>query len=1254
MWRRLICLIIFVVAPAAGAQTVVEFFSDNFDTPHDYVADTVAGTGWDDFFGLLPGETVDALNASIDHPGQLYIASTNGAWAEPWTSLGPFLFKIVKGDFIATVKVTDYAGTVGSVGYENPNYHNDCGLMARAYRDDAGDGEDWVAIDYFPIWNCGNFVRIADDDVRDERCHNGKRWDLDPYLQLERKGNTFHFRTSTDGSAWAEMACSPITRDDFDGLPLMVGLFQATYSENFGYAAFDDFTIETILRLKAYNPVPADEAKNVDPDSDLSWTAGAKAQFHDVYFGTDYDAVKDANTSTPGIYKGRRSETTYEPGTMEMGTTYYWRIDEVNEPNLWPGDVWSFKTMAWEATEPSPPDGAECVLLDTDRLTWTLGVSMQFQDIYFGTSSPPPRVKMNHNLPYYVLPTLEPDTTYYWKVDTKRLTPPPMTTWPGEEWSFTTVPSIPIDDPHLVGWWKLNDVGCGTTVLDSSGHDHHGTLKGNPQYVAGYDGDALQFDGKDDYVELPIGSVIGQLSNSTFMAWLDSQPGGSWVRAFDFNNGLNAYMCLGPRWWFMDDMYFAITTNGAANQILVQPTGFDIETGWQHVAVTINADNNTIILYYNGVELARNTTAGLSPQDLGNTANNWLGRSHDDANDAYYLGSMDDFRIYDYVLSQAEIERAMLGDPSLAHTPQPANGSTPDVEHATPLSWSPGNKVAEHDVYFGTEETAVADADASDTTGLYRGRQPDASYTPAEALQWGETYYWRIDEYNTDGTISEGRVWSFTVADYLVVDDFEDYTGYTPDRIFQTWIDGIGYTEPSPGHPGNGTGSTVGNVNPPFVEQTIVNSGLQSMPFTYTNDGSTGKTLYSETEREWAAPQDWTRESVKALTLWFYGDGANSAEPLYVGVEDSLGTRKDVPHPNPNAVQAGSWQEFNIDLQEFANGGVDLASVKKMYIGVGNRTAPQMGGTGRLYFDDIRLYRPRCIPSLAKADADLSDNCIVDYEDIMILAEWWLDTGLIVTPATPGNANLVGHWKLDDGFGITAADSSGNANHGMLHDDPQWVAGYDGGALSFDGMNDYVELPIGWVVSSLTNSTFATWVDFSNAAGGWQRIFDFGSDTTSYMFLTPRMGADGAMRFGITIEGAGAPEQLATAEDTLPSGWHHVAVTINAGTDTITLYLDGSVVAQNTEATLTPSDLGMTAYNWLGRSQFEADAYYTGLIDDFRIYSRALAQAEVAWLAGRTSPFSIEEDLDQDGTVDFQDYAILADAWLDELLWPHP
>jgi regulation of enolase protein 1 (concanavalin A-like superfamily) len=120
----------------------------------------------------------------------------------------------------------------------------------------------------------------------------------------------------------------------------------------------------------------------------------------------------------------------------------------------------------------------------------------------------------------------------------------------------------------------------------------------------------------------------------------------------------------------------------------------------------------------------------------------------------------------------------------------------------------------------------------------------------------------------------------------------------------------------------------------------------------------------------------------------------NAAEPLYVAVEDSTGRSKGVNHrDDPNAVLAGTWQEWNIDLKQVSDAGVNLASVKKMYIGVGDRAAPQSGGGGMLYVDDIRLSRPRCLPSLLKPDADFTDDCVVDYRDLETMANEWLAVG---------------------------------------------------------------------------------------------------------------------------------------------------------------------------------------------------------------------------------------------------------------------
>jgi hypothetical protein len=939
-------LLVLMLSISATAQVKVVVFSDDFETPHDYVANKTAGTGWDDFIGWYTGETVDALNASMDRPGQLFLESTNAVWSGPWDPLGPFLYKVIEGDFIATVQVTDYAGTPAAVVF-----HNNCGLMARASKaeptDEAGTGEDWVSIDYFPIWNCGNFVRTANNNNRFENGHNGKAWNLDPFLQLERNGNTFHFRTSPDGITWTEMLASPVTRNDFEGLPLQVGLHHATFSATQGYAAFDNFVIEKIVFLKAHDPIPADGAQDVT-EAVLQWQAGDTAMWHDVYFGTDPDNLTF-------MVRNPVDQTSYTyDQELVPGTTYYWRIDEVeaDETTIQVGDTWSFQAVPLAAWNPSPADGAGCVLTDTD-LSWSAGSTANTHDVYFGTDenavtnagTNSPEFKGNQSETTFNPGNLTNSTTYYWRID--EVESDGATKHAGHIWSFTTIADIPVLDPALVGWWKLDGSCGGTLVVDSSGYNQHGVLRGDPQWIPGFDGNALELDGRGDYVELPIGSLINSLTSSTFMMWVDSLPGGSWVRAFDFNNDIDAYMCLGPRWWFMDDMYFAITTDGAANQSVVQTTAFDLPTGWHHVAVTIDAEADTMILYYDGAEIGNTSGVTLTPSDLGETTNNWLGRSHD-SDDSYYLGSIDDFRIYNYALSPGELAKAMKGDPMLAWNPIPANGSTPDVLQATHLSWSPGETAAQHDVYLGTDSAAVEQADATDTSGIYRGRQDPNTYTLAEDLDWGQTYYWRIDEVGADETISTGRLWSFTTLTYLIVDDFESYNDINPDqtgskRIFTIWIDG--FDNPTV------NGSTFGYAvpNPSFMELGTVHGGNQSVPLSYDNSTASYSEATANTNNL-TIGSDWTIGNVQTLRLWFYGNPDNAVtERLYVKL-NSAKVVYDGPAAN---LATADWTPWDIDLSAF---GINLANVTDISIGL-ERTGAT-GGSGMIFLDDIQLVRP--------------------------------------------------------------------------------------------------------------------------------------------------------------------------------------------------------------------------------------------------------------------------------------------------------
>ncbi|MCP4258587.1 MAG: hypothetical protein GY774_13970 [Planctomycetes bacterium] len=278
-------------------------------------------------------------------------------------------------------------------------------------------------------------------------------------------------------------------------------------------------------------------------------------------------------------------------------------------------------------------------------------------------------------------------------------------------------------------------------------------------------------------------------------------------------------------------------------------------------------------------------------------------------------------------------------------SPDPVKGAV-DVTQTPILTWVNGVFADTHQVYFGTDKDAVKNADTSSPEYKGTGNLGAESYD-AGNLEWNTTYYWRIDEANNANANSPwtGPLWSFTTANFLVVDDFESYNDLDPadpasNRIFNAWIDGFDDAT---------NGSLVGYANPPFAEQTIVHSGNQSMPLEYNN--AVGK---SEATLTLSSNRDWTVNGVNTLVIWFRGAGANAAEPLYVALNDSAVITND----NPDAAQKGSWTQWTIDLQLFADQGVNLANVNSITLGLGNRANPIVGGAGMMYFDDIRLYAP--------------------------------------------------------------------------------------------------------------------------------------------------------------------------------------------------------------------------------------------------------------------------------------------------------
>jgi hypothetical protein len=704
----------------------------------------------------------------------------------------------------------------------------------------------------------------------------------------------------------------------------------------------------------ARRPVPDDGTMLENTWVNLSWEPGSYSVSHDVYLGDKFEDVNNGigdtfrgNHALPDLIAGI-SGYPYPDGLVP-GTTYYWRVDEVNDANTaspWKGDIWSFTVTSKTAYHPFPPDGAEFVETDV-VLNWTAGLDARLHTVYFGDNledvinatggSARPGTT-------YTPGPLELDQTYYWRVDEFDS----VNTHKGNVWSFRTLPDIPISDPDLVGWWKL-DEGYGTKALDWSGHNNHAILVDGPQWVDGYMDGALEFNGSN-YATMD--AVADDITDNdiTLSGWVKTTDShGLWLSC---NTGSRGNVAL----WSIDNRKASMydgsdsTYEGYSSTI--------VSDGKWHMLTYVRRGSTGYIYVDGSLENTHEAGYSFSATDLWSIAQEWDAGGPTD----FLIGIVDDVRIYDTALTQDQIMQLMRGDPLLAWNPSPAHESNPSIGDALPLSWSAGDNVVQHDVYFGTDKKPVKQADASDVAGIYRGRQNTNTYSPPEGIEWGGgPYYWRIDEYNADGTINKGRVWSFTVADFIGVDDFENYDA-GDNQIWYVWKDGLGYGAPGtdPYYPGNGTGAAVGDeTTSSYMEETIVHGGGKSMPVSYDNNKQ-GYMKYSEVEHTLTVHRDWTEQGVAELSLWFYGYAANAAEPFYVAVTNIEGAPAIVVHDDPAAATTEKWTEWIIPLQAFADQGIDLTNVTSIAIGLGTRDNTTIaGGSGKIYFDDMRLYRLR-------------------------------------------------------------------------------------------------------------------------------------------------------------------------------------------------------------------------------------------------------------------------------------------------------
>jgi hypothetical protein len=325
-----------------------------------------------------------------------------------------------------------------------------------------------------------------------------------------------------------------------------------------------------------------------------------------------------------------------------------------------------------------------------------------------------------------------------------------------------------------------------------------------------------------------------------------------------------------------------------------------------------------------------------------------------------------------------------------AHCPGPDCRAVDIPRDVVLLRWTAGRYAADvngHRVYLDANEYKAINRNGCDINGVSTTEPCYPIPSPPAPLAPDQTYYWAVDEVNDvcEPHLWRGDVWHFRVTgDYFVVDDFNRVYGSSPNRLRDTWKDY--YTQSAPI-----TRAQVDDVADPNHD------GPRAMKYWYRNHLSP---YYSEARATIGTGSgklniepDWLSMGAKALVLWFYGKAGNDKnEQMYVKLIDGASVVGRANYPDMNAVQEALWHEWNIDLQDFADQGVNLSNVAKIYIGFGDQPAGINDGIDDIvYFDSIRLYKRRCRTDLVAGDVD--GDCRVGRRDLKIMTDKWLEIG---------------------------------------------------------------------------------------------------------------------------------------------------------------------------------------------------------------------------------------------------------------------
>jgi fibronectin type 3 domain-containing protein len=764
--------------------------------------------------------------------------------------------------------------------------------------------------------------------------------------------------------------------------------------------------------------------------------------------------------------------------------------------------------------------------------------------------------------------------------------------------------------------------------------------------IPGVFGQARSFDGSTTSISL--GALPGTLyKDFTASAWVWPNSTADFQRIFDFGSGTDEYLTL---MLVGSALRFQIVENGITQTLNgpVVPLG-----QWAHLAVTLSG--STATLYVNGTSVATSTTMTDEPSDIVWTET-FLGQSQFTA-DPLFSGKMDDFRLYNYGLTAAEVAAMVSAAPSLPPAALFAGASGTRVT----LTWPPVPNATSYTIKrsttsggpYSTVATGVTAKTYADTTGLT-----------------GTTYFYVITATSTAGESAISNEVSAVISDFIAWLKFDETTGTLADDSSGNAWDGTLISTPTwtPGllrnavslsgtlqHltlPGGivgglndftiatwikvpafttfgrvfdfGTGTTnymflspqstttVPNaakmrfaIRTPAVTEQQINSTVALTAGTWahvavTLTGSTGRLFINGTQVGINAAMTLKPSSLGATTLNYLGRSQFTADPY-------LNASLDDFRLYGRALSAAELTTLAQPVPEAPETVTIITDDAQAHL---SWTAPSGAGTYTVK-RSLNSSGPYSVITSGLTTTSFNDTLLtndVTYFYLITSTNTWGEgppsAAVAVTPTA-----LRVYYKFDETTGTVAADSSGRGIDGTLLNGPTFAAGKIDNALVFDGTNDAMTVPAG--VADTSQLTVAAWVWWNGGAAS-QRVYSFGDDTANYFNLSPKASA-GFVKFGIKV--GGGTEQALLAITALPIGsWQHIAVTLGSGTGK--LYLNGlltvTAAITNTPADFTPS------VNSIGDSLVTTDPSFAGKVDDFRLYSRVLTATEVFALQAPT------------------------------------